>query len=115
MPSSKGSSQPRNQTHVSYVSYIGRWVFFCFVLFCFFTSSATLEAPCCYHSVIIALTVLSPDLSGNPRGCVTGGSDALLGAGRRVAQGSAFCLALAGQGLLRLLGCEKSTAAKPAS
>ena len=83
--------------------------------FFFFTSSATLEAPCCYHSVITALTVLSLDLSGNPRGCVTGGSDALLRAGRRVAQGSAFCLALAGQGLLRFLGCKRSAAAKPAS
>ena len=28
MPSSRGSSQPRNWTHVSYVSCIGRWVFF---------------------------------------------------------------------------------------
>ena len=27
MPSSKGSSQPRDQTHISYVSCIGRWVF----------------------------------------------------------------------------------------
>ena len=25
MPSSRGSSQPRDQTHISYVSYIGRW------------------------------------------------------------------------------------------
>ena len=27
-PSSKGSSQPRDQTHVSYVSFIGRWVLY---------------------------------------------------------------------------------------
>ena len=27
MPSSRGFSQPRNRTHVSYVSCIGRWVF----------------------------------------------------------------------------------------
>ena len=27
MPSSRGSSQPRDRTHVSYVSCIGRWVF----------------------------------------------------------------------------------------
>ena len=26
MPSSRGSSQPRDQTHISYVSCIGRWV-----------------------------------------------------------------------------------------
>ena len=26
MPSSRGSSQPRDQIHISYVSYIGRWV-----------------------------------------------------------------------------------------
>ena len=26
MSSSRGSSRPRNQTHVSYVSCIGRWV-----------------------------------------------------------------------------------------
>ena len=36
MPSSRGSSQPRNWTHVSYVSCIGRWVFF--------TTSTTWEA-----------------------------------------------------------------------
>ena len=28
MPSSRGSSQLRDQTHVSYVSYIGRWVLY---------------------------------------------------------------------------------------
>ena len=28
MPSSRGSSQPRNQTYVSYVSWIGRWVLY---------------------------------------------------------------------------------------
>ena len=28
MPSSKGSSQPRDQTLVSYVSCIGRWVLY---------------------------------------------------------------------------------------
>ena len=28
MPSSRGSSQPRNQTHMFYVSYIGRWVLY---------------------------------------------------------------------------------------
>ena len=27
MPSSRGSSQPRNQTRVSYISYMGRWDF----------------------------------------------------------------------------------------
>ena len=27
-PSSRGSSQPRDQTHVSYVSCIGRWVLY---------------------------------------------------------------------------------------
>ena len=26
MPSSRGSSQPRDQTHVSYIACIGRWV-----------------------------------------------------------------------------------------
>ena len=36
MPSSRGSSQPRDQTCVYYVSCIGRWVFF--------TTSATWEA-----------------------------------------------------------------------
>ena len=35
--------------------------------------------------------------------------------GGQVARGSAFCLALAGQGLLRLLGYKRSAAAKPAS
>ena len=34
MPSSRGASQPRDQTHISYVSYIGG----------FFTTSATWEA-----------------------------------------------------------------------
>jgi len=34
MPSFRGSSQPRDQTHISYVSYIGG----------FFTTSATWEA-----------------------------------------------------------------------
>ena len=29
MPSSRGSSQPRDQTHVSYISYIGRQVLYC--------------------------------------------------------------------------------------
>ena len=28
MPSSRGSSQPRDQTHVSYVSCIGKWVLY---------------------------------------------------------------------------------------
>ena len=28
MPSSRGSSQPRDWTHVSYASYIGRWVLY---------------------------------------------------------------------------------------
>jgi len=28
MPSSRGSSQPRNQTHISYVSYIGRRILY---------------------------------------------------------------------------------------
>ena len=28
MPSSKGSSQPRDQTHISYVSCIGRWILY---------------------------------------------------------------------------------------
>ena len=28
MPSSRGSSQPRDQTHVSYISCIGRWVLY---------------------------------------------------------------------------------------
>ena len=28
MPSSRGSSQPRNQTHVFYVSCIGRWILY---------------------------------------------------------------------------------------
>ena len=28
MPSSKGSSWPRNQTSISYITWIGRWVFF---------------------------------------------------------------------------------------
>ena len=37
MPSFRGSSQPRDRSHVSYVSCIGRWVFF-------FTTSATPEA-----------------------------------------------------------------------
>ena len=36
MPSSRGSSQPRDRTHVPYVSCIGRWLF---------TISATWEAP----------------------------------------------------------------------
>ena len=39
MPSSRASSWPRDQTHVSYVSYMGRWVF---------TTSATWEAPYIY-------------------------------------------------------------------
>ena len=28
MPSSRGSSQPRDQTHISHVSCIGRWVLY---------------------------------------------------------------------------------------
>ena len=41
--SSRGSSWPRNQTQVSRVSYIPRWVFF---VFCFFFHHwATMEAP----------------------------------------------------------------------
>ena len=28
IPSSKGSSQPRDPTHVSYISCIGRWVLY---------------------------------------------------------------------------------------
>ena len=28
MPSSRGSSQPRDRNHVSYTSYIGRWVLY---------------------------------------------------------------------------------------
>ena len=28
MPSSRGSSRPRNRTHVSYISCIGRWVLY---------------------------------------------------------------------------------------
>ena len=41
MPSSRGSSQPRDQTHISYVSCIGKWGFlvFCVCVF-FFTISA---------------------------------------------------------------------------
>ena len=35
MPFSRGSSQPRDQTSISYISGTGRW---------FFTTSATLEA-----------------------------------------------------------------------
>ena len=35
MPSSRGASQPRDQTHISYVSLIGGW---------FFTTSTTCEA-----------------------------------------------------------------------
>ena len=30
MSSSRGSSQPRDRTHVSYISYIGRWVLYCY-------------------------------------------------------------------------------------
>jgi len=41
--SSRGSSQPSDQTSVSCMSCIGRWCFFCFVLF--FTT-ATWESPC---------------------------------------------------------------------
>ena len=44
MPSSRGSSRPRDRTCVSYISCIGRRVFFCFVLFCFLTTSTTWEA-----------------------------------------------------------------------
>ena len=36
-PSSRGSFPPRNQTHIAYVSFIGRWVF---------TTSSTWESPC---------------------------------------------------------------------
>ena len=68
-----------------------------------------------YHLVIITLTVLSPDFSGNPRSCVTRGSDALLGVGWVGGWGSAFCLALPGQGLLRLLRCQRTATAKPDS
>ena len=39
MPSSRGSSRPRDQTHVFCISCIGRQVLFCFVLF--FTTCAT--------------------------------------------------------------------------
>ena len=42
--SSRESSQPMNQTHTSYVSFIGRQVFF-FVLFCFVLFWATRKAP----------------------------------------------------------------------
>ena len=28
MPSSRGSSRPRDRTHISYVSWIGRWVLY---------------------------------------------------------------------------------------
>ena len=47
MPSSRGSSQPRYQTHVSYVSYIGRQVIY---------HSCPLRSPCysnsAWHKVI---------------------------------------------------------------
>ena len=42
MPSSRGSSQPRNQIRIPYVSFIGRWFFLFFVFF--FTTSVTWEA-----------------------------------------------------------------------
>ena len=45
MPSFRGSSQPRDQTHISYVSCIDRQV--CFF---FFTTSATWEAYINYTS-----------------------------------------------------------------
>ena len=32
MPSFRGSSQPRDRTHVSYISYIGRQVLYCYHL-----------------------------------------------------------------------------------
>ena len=41
MPFSRGSSQPRDRTRVSYVSCIGRWVVVVVVVF---TTSATWEA-----------------------------------------------------------------------
>ena len=42
MPSSRGSSQPRNQIRIPYVSFIGRRFFLFFVFF--FTTSVTWEA-----------------------------------------------------------------------
>ena len=53
MSSSRGSSQPRNQTCVSYVSCTGRQVF-CF--FVFLTTSATQEAPFCFFSSVQSLS-----------------------------------------------------------
>ena len=43
MPSSRGSSWPKDQTFVSFVSCVDRWGF----CFCFFTTSATWEASSC--------------------------------------------------------------------
>ena len=43
LPSFRGSSQPRDQTHTSYVSCFGRWVLFCF------TTSATWETLEIWH------------------------------------------------------------------
>ena len=44
---SRGSSQLRDQTLISCVSYIGRWI--CFFFFFFFTTSATYKAHCSSH------------------------------------------------------------------
>ena len=44
MPFSRGSSQPRDRTRVSYVSCIGRWVVVVVVVVVVFTTSATWEA-----------------------------------------------------------------------
>ena len=34
MPSSRGSSQPRDRTHISYISCIGRWLLLVVIFFC---------------------------------------------------------------------------------
>ena len=44
MPSSRGSSQPRDPTHISYVSYFGSWVLYPFCC-CFAQSCLTLCDP----------------------------------------------------------------------
>ena len=46
MPSSGGSSWPRDQTHISYISCIGRQILY----YC-----ATCEAPYCYWAVVIII------------------------------------------------------------
>ena len=49
MPYSRGSSWPRDQTHVSYISCIGRWVLYC---------EHQLGSPVCFCLRLIMLVIL---------------------------------------------------------